>query len=79
MISTATLMLGKSLLSAGVALGFCYSQLRALKRMRREGEERRQAAEAEAESCPARSEGEQSVSEKAINLSDTEPARRGCA
>ncbi len=34
MISTGTLMLGKSLLTAGVALGFCFWQLRELKRLK---------------------------------------------
>lgn len=40
MISTATLMLGKALLTAAALLGFGFWQLAALRRLRREREQR---------------------------------------
>ena len=42
MISTGTLMLGKALLTAGAALGFCIWQLALLRRMRKAREQKRQ-------------------------------------
>jgi hypothetical protein len=45
MISTGTLMLGKALLTAAALLGFCVWQLAALRRLRREREERNRTRE----------------------------------
>jgi hypothetical protein len=45
MIETGTLMLGKGILTASVLLGFGFSQLRALRRMKAHDEAQRRAAQ----------------------------------
>lgn len=44
MISTGTLMAGKAILTASAVLGFCFLQLRALRRMKERDEATRRAA-----------------------------------
>jgi hypothetical protein len=70
MISTGTLMLGKALLTAAALLGFGFWQLAALRRLRREREQRQADAHSQRPNDEATTPARAKSTEAETNASD---------